>query len=74
MHQWAIIVHMRTTLNIREDLLAEARKHTGIKGKTDLVHAGLEELVRAAAIRRLIDAGGKFPKAKAAPRRRRRGA
>ena len=63
-------MHMRTTLNIRDDLLAEARRQTGIKRKTDLVHAGLEELARAAAIRRLIEAGGKFPKAKSPPRRR----
>ncbi|MBX3402612.1 MAG: type II toxin-antitoxin system VapB family antitoxin [Phycisphaeraceae bacterium] len=62
---------MRTTLNIRTDLLDEARRQTGIKRKTDLVHAGLEELLRAAAIRRLINAGGKFPKFGPAPRRRR---
>ncbi|MGD8818424.1 MAG: type II toxin-antitoxin system VapB family antitoxin, partial [Acidobacteriota bacterium] len=36
---------MRTTINIDDDLLAEAMRLTGITEKTALVRAGLEALV-----------------------------
>lgn len=51
-------MHMRTTLNIDDKLLEQARKLSGIKGKTALVHAGLEALVARAAARRLAALGG----------------
>ena len=61
---------MRTTLNIDDALVAEAARVTGIKEKTALVRAGLEELIRRESIRRLIALGGSDPHAKAPPRRR----
>ena len=61
---------MRSTVILREDLLDEARRLTGIARKTDLIHAGLESLIRREAGKRLIALGGAFPKAAAAPRRR----
>lgn len=67
------MMHMdtsRTTVNIREDLLKRARAATGIKRKTDLIHAGLEALIRREAGRRLAALGGSMPLAKASPRRR----
>lgn len=39
---------MRTTMDIHDELLAEAIRATGIKEHTDLVHEGLRELVRRA--------------------------
>ena len=61
---------MRTTINIDDKLFAEAVKATGIKGKTELLSAGLQSLVRAAAMQRLIALGGTMPDFEAAPRHR----
>ena len=41
----AHIIHMRTTLNINDDLLKQAARLSGITEKTAVVHAGLEALV-----------------------------
>ena len=38
-------MHMRTTLILRDDLMARAAKLMGMKEKTALVHAGLEALI-----------------------------
>jgi Arc/MetJ family transcription regulator len=65
-----IIVCLRTTINIGDELLANARKYTGEEEKTKLVHLGLESLVQKHVAKRLIALGGTDPKAKAAPRRR----
>ncbi|MGQ0848545.1 MAG: type II toxin-antitoxin system VapB family antitoxin [Actinomycetota bacterium] len=61
---------MRTTLNLREDLIDEARKATGIAEKTALVHAGLQALVDRERARRLATLGGSEPHL-GRPRRRR---
>lgn len=63
-------MHMRTTLNIDDKLLADARRLTGIKQKTALIHAGLTELIQRAAARRLAELAGSLPNLKAPPRRR----
>jgi hypothetical protein len=60
----------RTTVNIREDLLRRARAATGIKRKTDLLHAGLEALIAREALHRLAAMGGTLRGGKAPPRRR----
>lgn len=65
-----ILVHMRTTLNIDDRLIAEARRVTGIAEKTALVRAGLEALIARAAARRLAALGGSDRNATAGPRRR----
>ena len=57
-------------MNLRDDLLAEAAELTGIKEKTALIHAGLEQLIQSEVNRRLIALGGTMPGLKA-PRRRR---
>jgi hypothetical protein len=44
---------MRTTLNIPEDLLEEARQATGFQSKTDIVILSLQELVRRRRIEEL---------------------
>ncbi len=45
----------RTSLNLRLDLVAQARKELGTKGTTDTVNRALEEVVRQAAFRRLAE-------------------
>ena len=51
-------MHMRTTLNIDDELLEEARRLTGIDEKTALVRAGLEALIARESARRLAALGG----------------
>ncbi len=63
-------MHMRTTINIDDDLLREASEATGIKEKTALVHKALQDLVIAAAYERLAAMGGTMKNAAAAPRKR----
>ena len=61
---------MRTTLNLDEALLAEARRLSGIEERTTLIHEGLRALIAREAARRLALLGGKSPKLKPIPRRR----
>jgi Arc/MetJ family transcription regulator len=70
MHQSGIVIHMRTTLNIDDQLIAEAGRLTRIREKTALVRAGLEALIAREAARRLAALGGSDRKAKPGPRRR----
>lgn len=49
---------MKTTLNIDDELIAEARRLTGIEEKTSLVREGLEALIARASARRLAALGG----------------
>lgn len=63
-------MQMRTTLIISDALLERARRYTGIREKTALVHAGLEALISREAAKRLAALGGSMPGLKA-PRRRR---
>jgi Arc/MetJ family transcription regulator len=53
-----ILIHMRTTLILDDDLLADAARLSGIKGKTAVVHAGLRALVAQESARRLAALGG----------------
>jgi len=64
-----IMIWMRTTLNIDDDLLAEARKFTGEKEKTALVHLGLRALIEREAGKRLARLGATMPKLRIARRR-----
>jgi Arc/MetJ family transcription regulator len=68
--KWCIIICMRTTLNIDDDLLAEAQKLTGEAGKTALVRLGLRALIEREAAKRLARLGRGMPKLKVPPRRR----
>ena len=61
---------MKTTLNIDDDLLAEAQRVTQIEEKTALVHAGLAALIARESARRLATLGGSQPSLSAIPRRR----
>ena len=63
------MMHMRSTLNIDDRLIEEARRLTGIKEKTALVRAGLEALIAREIGRRLVALGGTQSDFEAAPRR-----
>jgi len=70
MYQICILIHMRTTLNIDDELMREAAKLTGIAEKTSVVRLGLEALIARESARRLAELGG--TERKLAPIRRRR--
>ncbi len=61
---------MRTTLNVDDQLLEEARALTGIREKTALVRAGLEALIQRESARRLAALGGFEKDLQPIPRRR----
>lgn len=70
------INYMRTTLDIPEPLLEEARQRLGFKSKTDTVVVALKELVRRDRIEELKELMGEvrlevdLPKSRRRPRRR----
>ena len=66
----AYIMHMRTTINIDDELLATAQHLTGIKEKTHLIHEALRFLIQKEAARRLAKLGGTEPNLTDIPRRR----
>ena len=65
-----MLMHMRTTLNLDDSLLDEARRITRIQEKTALVHRGLEELIARESARALAGDGRTSPKLRLIPRRR----
>lgn len=65
-----ILIHMKTTLNIDDVLLAEARRLSRIEEKTALVHAGLEALIARESALRLAALGGTERRLRPVRRRR----
>jgi len=63
---------MRTTLNLDDDLLQRARRLTGIRQKTALLHAGMEALIARASAERLAALGGTQKSLRPVRRRRSR--
>ena len=63
-------MHMRTTLNIDDQILAKASLLTGIKEKTSLVKLGLEALIARESSKRLAILGGTEKGLHNIPRRR----
>jgi Arc/MetJ family transcription regulator len=61
---------MRTTINLDEELLAQAQRVTGVNERTALIHAGLEALIARESARRLARLGGSDAKLRPVPRRR----
>lgn len=61
---------MRTTLNIKDELLEKASRLTGVEEKTALVMLGLEALIARESARRLTALGGSERHLKLIPRRR----
>ena len=61
---------MRTTVDIDDELFENARRLTGIEGKTALVREALHALVERESARRLAKLRGTQPHLKPIPRRR----
>jgi len=61
---------MRTTINLDQQLLSEAKQMTGIKERTALLHAGLRALIERESARRLARLGGSEPQLSPVSRRR----
>ncbi len=61
---------MRTTLNIDDQLLAEAQRVAGVTGKAALVREGLRALIERESARRLAKLGATEQQLKQVPRRR----
>jgi Arc/MetJ family transcription regulator len=70
LHRDGTLMHMRTTLNIDDRLLTEARRLSGLKVKTAVLHAGLEALIARESAKRLATLGGHERRLKPIPRRR----
>ncbi len=58
MHKTHILICMRTTINIDDELLEEASRLTGIEQKTRLVREGLKALISKESSRRLAELAG----------------
>jgi Arc/MetJ family transcription regulator len=58
MYELYILVHMRTTLNINDEILKKAIRLTGVKEKTALVRLGLEALIARESSNRLAKLAG----------------
>ena len=61
---------LRTTLNIDDELLQQAKSLTGFNEKTALVREGLKALIERESARRLSKLGGSQPQLESIPRRR----
>jgi len=70
MHILCILICMRTTLNINDEILKKASKLTGIEEKTSLVRLGLQALIAQESSKRLSKLGGTEKNLHVIPRRR----
>lgn len=61
---------MRTTINLDDELVAEAQRVTGLKERTLLIHEGLRALIQRESARRLARLGGSERGLRPIPRRR----
>ena len=64
------MMHMRTTINIDDQILEKASFLTGIKEKTSLVRLGLEALIARENSKRLAKLGSTEKELRSIPRRR----
>ena len=63
-------MHMRTTVDLNEDLISKARELTGITEKTALIHLSLRTLIERETGKRLSQLGGTMPGLRDVPRRK----
>ena len=61
---------MRTTINLDDRLISEAKRLTGIPERTALIHEGLRALIERESARRLARLGGSEPQLAPVSRRR----
>lgn len=57
MHSICILICMRTTLNLDDELVQEAQRLSGVTGKTAVIHAALRALIARESARRLAALG-----------------
>ena len=69
LHVSYTVMHMRTTLNLDDELVVRAQRLTGIKEKTALLHAGIEALIAHASAQRLAALRGTEDRLVPIPRR-----
>ena len=62
--------HVRTTVNLDEDLLSEAHAITGTRERSTLLREALKALIARESARRLARLGGTQPQLNPVPRRR----
>jgi len=67
---YGVIIWMKKTLNVDEDLFRQAKAACGAATDTETVRLGLESLVRHAPYQRLRALLGTEPHARDVPRRR----
>ena len=72
MYKLCILICMRTTLNIDDEMLNKASRLTGIEEKTSLVRLGLQALIAQESSKRLSKLAGTEKKLRDIPRRRMR--
>ena len=70
MYHYTHIVPMKTTINVDDELMAQAMRLYDVKTKTRIIEMGLHALIDADRRRRLHDAFGSQPELDRAPRRR----
>ena len=70
MHILCILICMRTTLNIDDEMLRKASRLTGVEEKTSLVRLGLQALIAQESSKRLSKLGGTEKNLHVIPRRR----
>ena len=63
-------MHMRTTVTIDDELLAEAQRLSGIEERPMLLREALRALIERESARRLAALGGSEKRLKPVPRRR----
>ena len=63
-------IFMRTTINLDDELLAQAQLITGLTERTQLLREALLALVQRESARRLAKLGGTQAKLRSVPRRR----
>ena len=61
---------MRTTLELDDELLEQAKTYTGLRETSALVREALKALIARESARRLVRLGGSEPDLQSAPRRR----
>jgi Arc/MetJ family transcription regulator len=61
---------MRTTINLDDALLADAKRLTGISERTALLHEALRALIARESAARLAKLRGSEPRVRPIPRRR----
>jgi Arc/MetJ family transcription regulator len=63
---------MRTTITLDDELLAKAKRYTGINETAAVIRKAVQTLIELEASRRLARLGGTMPDLKPIPRRRTR--